>query len=170
MTGGVGGENISGAVAQQNVYLIDARAEKTRSVNAFDVLLDQYRSMSVTQRDKGNYFESLVAQYLRNDSQMRCQFSEVYLWRDWPGRDGRIDCGIDLVAIPANAPDEAVAVQCKFYKAGHKIQKSDLDSFLAESGKTPFTRRIFVETTGVSWSSNAEDAIVGQQSRLPASG
>ncbi|OKL49873.1 damage-inducible protein [Boudabousia liubingyangii] len=142
---------------------LEARAEATRSVHAFDALLDEYRALAPTERDKGNYFEGLIAQYLRHDSQMRSQIADVYLWKDWSGRQGRGDCGIDLVAIPADDPDGAVAVQCKFYAPGHKIQKSDVDSFLSESGKHPFTRRIFVETTGVPWGSNAEAAIEGQQ-------
>ncbi|NMX03378.1 hypothetical protein HHJ77_05450 [Mobiluncus mulieris] len=42
-----------------------------------------------------------------------------------------------------------MAVQCKFYQPQTKIQKEHLDSFLSESGKEPFKRRIFVETAGV---------------------
>lgn len=134
-----------------------------RSALALDTLLDQYRSMADSERVKGGYFEQLVRQYLLHDSQMRRQFSEVYLWKDWPGRDARPDCGIDLVAVPADDAHGAVAVQCKFYAPGHRIAKRDLDSFLAESGKHPFTRRIFVETTGQTWARNAEEAITGQQ-------
>ncbi|NMW66064.1 hypothetical protein HHJ78_11275, partial [Mobiluncus mulieris] len=55
-----------------------------------------------------------------------------------------------------------MAVQCKFYQPQTKIQKEHLDSFLSESGKEPFKRRIFVQTAGVAWSQNAEDAIQGQ--------
>lgn len=142
---------------------VDARSQATRSASALDALLAEYRALAPTQRDKGNYFEGLIAQYLRHDSLMRSQFSEVYLWRDWPGREGQRDLGIDLVAIPADDPDGAVAIQCKFYAPGHKIQKSDVDSFLSDSGKAPFTRRIFVETTGNQWGANAEAAIRGQQ-------
>lgn len=148
---------------QAGADAVDARAEATRSVAAFDALMAEFRTLAPTVRDSGNYFEGVIAQYLRHDSQMRTQFSDVFLWKDWPGREGRGDCGIDLVAIPADDPDGAVAIQCKFYEAGRKIQKSDLDSFLSESGKAPFTRRIFVETTGVPWGENAEAAIAGQQ-------
>lgn len=142
---------------------VDARAEATRSVGAFDALMREFRALAPTVRDRGNYFEGVIAQYLRHDSQMRSQFSEVFLWKDWPGRHGRGDCGIDLVAIPTDDPDGAVAIQCKFYEPGRKIQKADVDSFLSESGKAPFTRRIFVETTGVPWGDNAEAAIANQQ-------
>ncbi|EFM45641.1 helicase C-terminal domain protein, partial [Mobiluncus mulieris ATCC 35239] len=148
-----------------------AIAEQGASAAAFDRLLAQYRGSARSQREKGNLFEQLVRAYLRLDSQMRLQFARVYAWRDWPGAAGRPDTGIDLVAIehrdmPSDGevtPDTpAVAVQCKFYAPQTKIQKEHLDSFLSESGKEPFKRRIFVETTGVAWSQNAEAAIQGQ--------
>lgn len=155
---------------------LDTQRESVRSVNAFDDLLAEYRDFSDSQRAKGNYFEQLICSYLRNDSQMSRQFGKVYLWRDWPWavKDGihQPDTGIDLVAIetvdmPADgseptATTPAVAIQCKFYQQGRTIQKAQLDSFLAESGKEPFKRRIFVETTGVPWGKNAEEAIQGQ--------
>lgn len=146
------------------------------SARAFDGLLARYRSVADSEREKGNLFEQLVRAFLRLDSQMRLQFARVYAWRDWPGAvshegTGRPDTGIDLVAIEhADMPPDgvvtpetpAVAVQCKFYAPETRIQKSHLDSFLAESGKEPFKRRIFVETTGATWSANAEEAIQGQ--------
>lgn len=150
---------------------LDAQREATRSAHAFDAILAEYRELSDSQRQKGNLFEQLIRTYLLNDSQMARQFAEVYFWRDWPGRLGQPDTGIDLVAIehkdmPANGvvlpSTPAVAVQCKFYEQGKTIQKAHLDSFLSDSGKDPFTRRIFVETTGVPWGANAEAAVVGQ--------
>lgn len=151
---------------------LDAQRESTRSVNAFDELLAEYRDLSDSVRAQGNLFEQLIRSYLLKDSQMSRQFGAVYLWRDWPGRAGRPDTGIDLVAIDiedmpedGSEPDAhtpAVAIQCKFYEQGRTISKAQLDSFLADSGKEPFKRRIFVETTGVPWGANAEDAIRGQ--------
>ncbi|WP_155811848.1 DEAD/DEAH box helicase [Mobiluncus curtisii] len=161
------------ATASTDVNALDSQREAARSVKAFDELLEHYREFSDSERAKGNLFEQLILSYLRNDSQMSHQFGEVYLWRDWPGggKAGNPDTGIDLVAIdvedmPANGvvttDTPAVAIQCKFYEAGHTIQKAQLDSFLSASGKEPFKRRIFVETTGVPWGSNAEDAIRNQ--------
>ncbi len=37
--------------------------------------------------------------------------------------------GIDLVAIPVRDERGPVAIQCKFYALGHRIQKADIDSF-----------------------------------------
>ena len=66
---------------------------------------------------------------------------DLYLWGEWPAhRTG--DTGIDLVAIPVNPTAGPVAIQCKFYALGHRIQKADIDSFLSASAKEPFGRRI----------------------------
>lgn len=165
------GEGIS---ASDSLNAVDTQQEAARSVAAFDALLTEYREIADSERNKGNLFEQLIRSYLLNDSQMGPQFGAVYLWRDWPGGGlaGKPDTGIDLVAIetedmPADgseptADTPAVAIQCKFYRQGHTIQKGNLDSFLSDSGKEPFKRRIFVETTGVPWSDNAETAIEGQ--------
>ena len=163
-----------GNSASDSLNAVDTQQEAARSVAAFDALLTEYREIADSERNKGNLFEQLIRSYLLNDSQMGSQFGAVYLWRDWPGGGlaGKPDTGIDLVAIetedmPADgseptADTPAVAIQCKFYRQGHTIQKGNLDSFLSDSGKEPFKRRIFVETTGVPWSDNAETAIEGQ--------
>ncbi len=145
---------------------LDSQRTQTTSAKAFDDLLAQYRQLSDSKRMKGNLFEQLVRQYLLNDAQMRLEFEEVYLWRDWPGNRGLPDTGIDLVGILRGSGDEpggAVAIQCKFYAPSHRIQKGDIDSFLSESGKHPYVGRIVVETTGQDWSSNAKNAIENQQ-------
>lgn len=61
-------------------------------------LLDDLRSHALDERDKGDKFERLVASYLRDDPEWAARFSDVWLWSDWPGRQGRPDTGIDLVA------------------------------------------------------------------------
>ncbi len=72
------------------------------------------------------------------------------------------DTGIDLVAQLADSPDDWCAIQCKFYREGYRIQKSDIDSFFTASGKRPFTRRMIVDTTGVQWSEHADEALRNQ--------
>lgn len=143
-------------------FSLDTATQGAASAEALDVLLDELREMADSTRLQGNFFEELVKLYLTQDSVMGRQFSQVFLWRDWPGRDGSPDLGIDLVAIPKDPQAGPVAVQCKFYQQGYKLQKADLDSFLSESGKEPFTSRIFVETTGAGWSPNAVKAIENQ--------
>ena len=124
-------------------------------------VLDELRTSALDERDKGDKFERLVQGYLRTDPQWARQFSDVWLWSEWPGRNGKPDTGIDLVAKDRDT-DELTAVQCKFYAPDTYIQKSHIDSFFTASGKTGFTRRIVVSTSD-NWSKNAEDALKDQQ-------
>ncbi|MDI3195425.1 DEAD/DEAH box helicase family protein [Pseudarthrobacter sp. AL07] len=126
----------------------------------FDVLLDSYRDLADSERMKGNYFEQLVGRYLEKDGVQAPQYRNVWLWRDWPGRDGKKDNGIDLVAERQDGG--FAAIQCKFYAEHHRIQKADIDSFIAASGKPPFTHRLIVDTTGRDWSPNAEEMLDNQ--------
>lgn len=132
-------------------------------MSALDRLLASYRGAAVTEREKGTYFERLAVAYLRNDPVQKQQFSEVWHYADWAkahGVDGR-DTGIDLVA-KLRDEDGFAAIQCKFYSPKHTIQKKDIDSFLSASAKPPFLRRVFIDTTEVNWSGNAEDTIRDQ--------
>lgn len=132
-------------------------------MSALDRLLTSYREAAVTEREKGTYFERLAVAYLRNDPVQTTQFSQVWHFSDWAkehGFDGR-DTGIDLVA-KLKDEDGYAAIQCKFYSAKHVIQKKDIDSFLSASAKPPFVRRVFIDTTEVNWSVNAEDTIRDQ--------
>ena len=132
------------------------------SKSALDALLDEYRARARSEREKGTLFEELTRQFLLHDARFAHQFKEIYLWSDWPERRTG-DTGIDLVAIPIRDGEGPVAIQCKFYALGHRIQKADIDSFLSASGKEPFGRRIVVDTSGAPWGKNAQDAIEGQQ-------
>ena len=60
--------------------------------------LDELRATYLDQRDKGDRFERLIHAYLTNDPEWTARFTDVWLWSDWPGRNGRPDTGIDLVA------------------------------------------------------------------------
>ena len=132
------------------------------SKSALDALLDEYRARAKSEREKGTLFEELTRQFLLHDARFAHQFREIYLWGEWPERRTG-DTGIDLVAIPVDPSTGPVAIQCKFYALGHRIQKADIDSFLSASGKEPFGRRIVVDTSGAPWGKNAQDAIEGQQ-------
>ncbi|MGH3634143.1 MAG: DEAD/DEAH box helicase, partial [Mycobacterium sp.] len=83
------------------------------------------------------------------------------MWNEWPGRHGRPDTGIDLVAEERETGG-LTAIQCKFYNPTHALQKSDIDSFFTASGKEAFTGRMIVSTTD-RWSRHAEEALEGQQ-------
>ncbi len=124
-------------------------------------VLEELRAQATSEADKGSKLERLIAQYLRTDPVFAGQFSEVHLWQDWPGRAGKHDTGIDIVAVD-RLTGGRVAIQCKFFDPHHSIGKPDIDSFLSASGKEGFTQRIIVSTTD-KWNPHAEDAIQGQQ-------
>lgn len=126
-------------------------------------LLNTYRNASVTEREKGTYFEELICTYLRNEATYRDLYSKVWTYADWAreqGLDGR-DTGIDLVA-QTQGTNEFHAIQCKFYAEDYRVQKADIDSFFTASGKKPFTHRVIVTTTSL-WSEHANDALQNQQ-------
>lgn len=91
---------------------------------------------------------------------MSQQYDAVWRWIDWPGRQGKPDTGIDLVARERGS-GEYTAIQCKFYEPTHQLRKEDIDSFFTASGKNPFTNRIIISTTD-RWGRNAEDALEDQ--------
>lgn len=132
-------------------------------MTALEMLLDTFRHAAVTEREKGTYFEELIVTYLRNEATYRDLYSDVWTYAEWADLQGldKRDTGIDLVA-KTRGTDEFHAVQCKLFAPGHKVQKSDIDSFFTASGKKPFTRRIIVATTN-HWSEHAEDALLDQQ-------
>ena len=51
--------------------------------------------------ERGAKFEKLMAQYLLLDPVYGRLFDQVWLWKEWPGRAGKVDTGIDLVAQEA---------------------------------------------------------------------
>jgi len=123
-------------------------------------VLDELRGMATSERDKGSMLERLLLQYLRKDPLWAEQFDDVWLWNDWPGRGGRPDTGIDLVATDA-LTGGLVAIQSKFYAPGTTVSKPDVDTFLSASGGSAFTRRIIVSTTE-KWNHNARSTIENQ--------
>lgn len=130
------------------------------SVTVYDVL-DDLRESSTSKADQGSRLERLMATFLKTDPTYADQFSDVWLWQDWPGRGGKHDTGIDLVAID-RLTGENVAIQCKFYAPGHHVSKKDIDTFLSASGTTDFAQRIII-STGADWGPNAEATLQKQQ-------
>ena len=132
-------------------------------MSALSALLNTYRSASVTEREKGTYFEELICAYLRNEATYRDLYDKVWTYASWAKEQGLSgkDAGIDLVAR-TQGTGEYHAIQCKLFAEDYKVQKKDIDSFFTASGKAPFSHRIIVATTN-NWSEHAEDALQGQQ-------
>ena len=123
-------------------------------------LLKELSEAATSNRDKGDKFERLMLEFLKADPLYSDRFSNVWLWNNWPGRDGKVDTGIDIVAQERDS-GEFCAIQCKFYAPSYELQKPDIDSFFTASGKKPFTTRIIISTTD-KWSIHAEDALEKQ--------
>lgn len=130
-------------------------------------ILAEFRDAASTNRDMGNQFERLIANYLMTDPQYSDRLSNVWLWSEWPDRSGA-DVGIDIVARERGT-GEYWAIQCKFYDPAYSVQKADIDSFFTASGKKfpttegekSFSNRMIVCTTD-KWSKHAEDALADQ--------
>ena len=138
-------------------------------MSTFAQLLNKFRQDAFSERDKGYRFERLMQAYLKTTTLYANLFEEVWLWTEFPFHDqfGGKDTGIDLVARTVEG--EYWAIQCKCYAANTFINKPDVDTFLATSGKrfetesgmTGFVQRLWISTTN-KWNSTAEQTIRNQ--------
>lgn len=127
---------------------------------SFEDVLDRLYFSATDQHDKGTKFEHLMKRYLELEPKYADQFSDVWLWNEWPGRDGHVDTGIDLVARDRYT-GELTGIQCKFYDPARTLDKKQIDSFFTAVGKADFSYGMVVSTTD-KWSKHAEDALEGQ--------
>lgn len=133
----------------------------------FKQVLEKYRAISFTEKEKGTKFERLMRSWLLTDPRYE-RLTQVWMWNDFPSKKdfGGKDIGIDLVAKEENG--NYWAIQCKCYKEESRIDKKEVDSFLATSSKqfldhetmqtVGFSNRLWISTTN-NWGSNAEEAI-----------
>lgn len=136
---------------------------------AFQKVLDKYRKISFSERDKGDRFERLMQAYLKTDPKYAYMFKKVWLWNEFPGREdlGGGDTGIDLVALTFDG--DYWAIQCKCFQEKTLIDKPAVDSFLSTSsrkfkveGKSiGFSNRLWISTTN-NWGPNATESIKNQ--------
>jgi len=137
---------------------------------SFIKVLEKYRKVSFSERDKGDRFERLMQAYLLTDPKYSHQFKKVWLWNEFPGKNdlGGGDTGIDLVAVTYD--NDYWAIQCKCYQDSATIDKPAVDSFLSTSSRefkddslrtTGFAHRLWISTTN-KWGPNAYEAIKNQ--------
>lgn len=137
---------------------------------SFIKILEKYRKVSFSERDKGDRFERLMQAYLQTDPKYSYQFKNVWLWNEFPGKNdlGGGDTGIDLVALTHD--NDYWAIQCKCYQETATIDKPAVDSFLSTSSRdfkdesfrtTSFAQRLWISTTN-KWGPNAHEAIKNQ--------
>ena len=123
----------------------------------FDDLIDQINTVSKdVQRERGTLFEKLTLAYLKNEPTYKALYQNVWLLSEVPESYGipKKDTGVDLVAEQKNG--DLVAIQAKFYT--NKVGKSEINSFVAELGKSYYQRGLIVSTMD-DWNSNARETI-----------
>ena len=139
---------------------------------SFQQILEKYRKFAFSERDKGAKFERLMKAYLLTDPKYADNLKKVWLWEEFPSKQefGGQDTGIDLVALTHTG--DYWAIQCKCYKEGTIIDKKEVDTFITTSGRsfkgedcktTSFAYRLWIDTTGKSFSINAEKSFENQQ-------
>ena len=137
---------------------------------SFQKILDKYRKLSFTEKDKGTRFERLMQAYLKTDPKYAYTFKYVWLWEEFPAKNdlGGSDTGIDLVALTHEG--DYWAIQCKCYQETTVIDKGTVDSFLATSSRkfkneqfqtVGFAVRLWISTTN-KWGPNATNALKNQ--------
>lgn len=125
--------------------------------HTFDDLIQQInQTAGDIQRERGTLFEKLVLSYLRNEPTYQRLYKNVWTLGDVPAEYGipKKDTGVDLVAEQFNG--ELVAIQAKFYQ--NKVGKSEINSFVAELGKSYYQRGLIVSTVD-DWNKNARETI-----------
>lgn len=137
---------------------------------SFNRVIEKYRIIAFSERDKGDRFERLMKAYLLTDPKYAYKFKKVWLWNEFPGRNdlGGNDTGIDLVALTIEG--DYWAIQCKCFQETSVIDKPAVDSFLATSSRTfkgedlkthSFQHRLWISTTN-RWGPNASETIKNQ--------
>ncbi|NMR33216.1 DEAD/DEAH box helicase [Chryseobacterium aquaticum] len=138
---------------------------------SFTKVLEKYRKISFSQRDKGDRFERLMKAYLLTDPKYTATFKKVWLWNEFPSKDdlGGNDTGIDLVAVTFDG--EYWAIQCKCYDEKTSIDKKSVDTFLSTSSRsfknedlqtTHFAHCLWISTSN-NWTSTATDSLKNQR-------
>ncbi len=125
----------------------------------FQRALDHIREEAETMFSQGRLFERLMKRYFITDPLYSDRFSGVWLYGEWSKRESGFDAkdtGIDLVAKEHDGG--YCAIQCKCFAPSTKIQKTHIQSFLAESDRDPFTARLIVDT-GATWGKTAKTTI-----------
>ena len=142
--------------------------------NSFSLILEKYRKISFSQKDKGERFERLMKAYLLTDPKYSHKFKKIWLWEEFPAKKdlGSNDTGIDLVGLTTEG--DYWAIQCKCFQESSVIDKPSVDSFLSTSSRRfngedlkqhSFSHRLWISTTN-KWGVNAQEAIKNQNPQV----
>lgn len=118
-------------------------------MTTFRQLLDQFEDSAKTRAAKGRRFEEFCEAFFRVDPYWAEQLDEVWSWEKWPGRNGRPDTGVDLVARERGT-GRTIAIQCKFYSPNATLSwEGHLGTFVGMvGGSDEFDEGVIVSTAG----------------------
>ena len=131
-------------------HATNGRASSRRLISvgmaALGDLLDLLGRLDPDPGRRGRQFERICLWFLTHEPVYAGELRHVWVWDEWPGRWGA-DAGIDLVAEDHHG--HLWAIQAKAYDAATWITKRDVDTFLAESGRSVFSFRLLIATTNL---------------------
>ena len=94
---------------------------------------------------KGKPFEKFCKWFLQNDPVWSKTVAKVWTWEEYPEKWQTDDLGTDLVF--EDKAGLTWAVQSKCYSEQYSTTKTDMDSFLADSGRKQVHRRLWMQST-----------------------
>ena len=112
--------------------------------NSFDQLLERLPS---DPNAKGKMFEQVCKWFLQNDPEYSVELKNIWLWDEWPGRDGP-DIGIDLVAETQEG--KVWAIQAKGYDPDNQVPTTEINNFISASGRSEFDYRLLISSGPIS--------------------
>ncbi|MDC0489108.1 Helicase associated domain protein [Amylibacter sp.] len=128
----------------------------------FDKFISSLRE-EFGEQDAGNKFEVFCKWFLENDPEWSKSIDKVWLWDKYPNKWQSQDLGTDLVF---HDKDGLVwAVQAKCYSEHRSTTKGDMNSFLADTGRSEVDRRLWLQTTN-KIEAKAEKTCKGQDKKV----
>lgn len=115
------------------------------------------------EQGKGKPFEVFCKWFLENDPEWSKRVDKVWLWDEYPNKWQSQDLGTDLVF--KDKEGLTWAVQAKCYSEHSTTTKSDMNSFLADTGRSEVDRRLWMQTTN-KIEAKAEKTIRGQDKHV----
>ena len=110
----------------------------------FDQFISSLRE-EFGEQDAGNKFEVFCKWFLENDPEWSKSIDNVWLWDEYPNKWQSQDLGTDLVF---HDKDGLVwAVQAKCYSEHRSTTKKDMNTFLADTGRSEVDKRLWLQTT-----------------------
>lgn len=115
------------------------------------------------EQESGKKFEIFCKWFLENDPKWSKSVDKVWLWDEYPNKWQSQDLGTDLVF---HDKDGLVwAVQAKCYSEHRSTTKGDMNSFLADTGRSEVDMRLWLQTTN-KIEAKAEKTCKGQDKKV----